>query len=79
MDVYDEVDRRETDSLWNKTEVLIIIIIIVTILTLSALLFQVRSQNTVPVPFLPVNPDYSATRNQVIIISPAYYSTPLEF
>lgn len=23
-----------------------------------------RSQNTVPVPFLPVNPDYSATRNQ---------------
>ena len=27
--------------------------------------FQVRSQSTVPVPFLPVNPDYSATRNQV--------------
>merc|ERR1719295_2221093 len=44
VDVYDEVDRRETDALWNKTEV--------------------RSQNTVPVPFLPVNPDYSATRNQ---------------
>ena len=21
MDVYDEVDRRETDALWNKTEV----------------------------------------------------------
>lgn len=44
VDVYDEVDRRETDVLWNKTEV--------------------RSQNTIPVPFLPVNPDYSATRNQ---------------
>jgi len=44
VDVYDEVDRRETDVLWSKTEV--------------------RSQNTVPVPFLPVNPDYSATRNQ---------------
>jgi len=44
VDVYDEVDRRETDALWNKTEV--------------------RSQSTVPVPFLPVNPDYSATRNQ---------------
>merc|ERR1719471_906581 len=40
IDVYDEVDRRETDNLWNKTEV--------------------RSQSTVPVPFLPVNPDYSA-------------------
>ena len=44
VDVYDEVDRRETDTLWSRTEV--------------------RSQNTVPVPFLPVNPDYSATRNQ---------------
>jgi G protein-coupled receptor kinase interacting protein 2 len=44
VDVYDEVDRRETDALWSRTEV--------------------RSQNTVPVPFLPVNPDYSATRNQ---------------
>lgn len=43
VDVYDEVDRRETDKLWSKTE---------------------NSQTGVPVPFLPVNPDYSATRNQ---------------
>jgi len=44
VDVYDEVDRRETDALWNKTES--------------------GSQAGVLVPFLPVNPDYSATRNQ---------------
>lgn len=44
IDVYDEVDRRETDALWNKLEP--------------------NSQNSVVVPFLPVNPDYSATRNQ---------------
>jgi len=43
VDVYDEVDRRETDTLWNKTE---------------------SSPSSVLVPFLPVNPDYSATRNQ---------------
>jgi len=43
VDVYDEVDRRETDKLWSKTE---------------------SSQSSVLVPFLPVNPDYSATRNQ---------------
>ena len=43
VDVYDEVDRRETDKLWSQTE---------------------SSQTGVPVPFLPVNPDYSATRNQ---------------
>ena len=44
IDVYDEVDRRETDTLWSKLEP--------------------NSQNSVVVPFLPVNPDYSATRNQ---------------
>jgi len=44
IDVYDEVDRRETDALWCKLEP--------------------NSQNGVVVPFLPVNPDYSATRNQ---------------
>lgn len=41
IDVYDEVDRRETDKLWTRTE---------------------SSQPGVLVPFLPVNPDYSATR-----------------
>ena len=44
IDVYDEVDRRETDALWSKLEP--------------------NSQNSVVIPFLPVNPDYSATRNQ---------------
>jgi len=44
IDVYDEVDRRETDALWSKIEP--------------------NSQNSVVIPFLPVNPDYSATRNQ---------------
>jgi len=44
IDVYDEVDRRETDALWNKLEP--------------------SSQNSAVIPFLPVNPDYSATRNQ---------------
>lgn len=44
IDVYDEVDRRETDALWSKLEP--------------------NSQSSGLVPFLPVNPDYSATRNQ---------------
>ena len=44
IDVYDEVDRRETDALWSKLEP--------------------TNQNSVVIPFLPVNPDYSATRNQ---------------
>lgn len=50
MDVYDEVDRREIDMIWLSSH---------------------RGSNaTVPadwcsvVPFLPVNPEYSATRNQ---------------
>jgi len=46
VDVYDEVDRRETDSLWSKLEP------------------GGSCQSAVVVPFLPVNPDYSATRNQ---------------
>ena len=45
VDVYDEVDRRETDALWNKIE-------------------PHSQNNSVVLPFLPVNPDYSATRNQ---------------
>ena len=44
VDVYDEVDRRETDALWNKIES--------------------HSLSSAVLPFLPVNPDYSATRNQ---------------
>jgi len=44
IDVYDEVDRRETDAIWNRLEP--------------------NSQNSIVIPFLPLNPDYSATRNQ---------------
>jgi len=44
IDVYDEVDRRETDAIWNRLEQ--------------------NSHNSILIPFLPLNPDYSATRNQ---------------
>ncbi len=44
IDVYDEVDRRETDAIWSRLEP--------------------NSQNSIVIPFLPLNPDYSATRNQ---------------
>ncbi|XP_076855231.1 ARF GTPase-activating protein GIT2a isoform X8 [Brachyhypopomus gauderio] len=47
MDVYDEVDRRETDAVWHTTQ------------THSAL-----ANAAAFVPFLPVNPEYSSTRNQ---------------
>uniref|UniRef100_A0A4W5KZF3 G protein-coupled receptor kinase interacting ArfGAP 2a n=1 Tax=Hucho hucho TaxID=62062 RepID=A0A4W5KZF3_9TELE len=47
MDVYDEVDRRETDAVWLATQ------------NHSTLV-----TDTTVVPFLPVNPEYSATRNQ---------------
>ncbi|KAM5238105.1 ARF GTPase-activating protein GIT2 isoform 2-T2 [Ctenodactylus gundi] len=47
MDVYDEVDRRETDAVWLATQ------------NHSALITE-----TTVVPFLPVNPEYSSTRNQ---------------
>uniref|UniRef100_A0AAV2MRY1 Arf-GAP domain-containing protein n=1 Tax=Knipowitschia caucasica TaxID=637954 RepID=A0AAV2MRY1_KNICA len=47
MDVYDEVDRRETDAVWLATQNHSTIV----------------SETTV-VPFLPVNPEYSSTRNQ---------------
>ncbi|XP_031193375.1 ARF GTPase-activating protein GIT2 isoform X9 [Mastomys coucha] len=47
MDVYDEVDRRETDAVWLATQ------------NHSTLVTE-----TTIVPFLPVNPEYSSTRNQ---------------
>ncbi|XP_029427820.1 ARF GTPase-activating protein GIT2 isoform X8 [Rhinatrema bivittatum] len=47
MDVYDEVDRRETDAVWLATQ------------NHSMLVTE-----TTAVPFLPVNPEYSSTRNQ---------------
>ncbi|XP_052451681.1 ARF GTPase-activating protein GIT2a isoform X1 [Carassius gibelio] len=45
MDVYDEVDRRETDAVWLATQ-------------------NHSNLETTVVPFLPVNPEYSSTRNQ---------------
>ncbi|XP_078729731.1 ARF GTPase-activating protein GIT2 isoform X1 [Lampetra fluviatilis] len=47
MDVYDEVDRRETDAVWLTTQ------------NHSKLV-----TDRTAVPFLPVNPEYSSTRNQ---------------
>ncbi|XP_070402600.1 ARF GTPase-activating protein GIT2a isoform X4 [Nothobranchius furzeri] len=47
MDVYDEVDRRETDAVWLATQ------------NHNTLVTE-----TTVVPFLPVNPEYSSTRNQ---------------
>ncbi|XP_072521450.1 ARF GTPase-activating protein GIT2a isoform X5 [Salminus brasiliensis] len=47
MDVYDEVDRRETDAVWLTAQ------------SHSSLVTE-----AVLVPFLPVNPEYSSTRNQ---------------
>ncbi|KAK5604535.1 glycerophosphoinositol permease [Crenichthys baileyi] len=47
MDVYDEVDRRETDAVWLATQ------------NHSTLVTEI-----ILVPFLPVNPEYSSTRNQ---------------
>ncbi|XP_067862124.1 ARF GTPase-activating protein GIT2a isoform X5 [Heptranchias perlo] len=47
MDVYDEVDRRETDAVWLTTQ------------NHSTLVTE-----TTVIPFLPVNPEYSSTRNQ---------------
>ncbi|KAK3886364.1 hypothetical protein Pcinc_009469 [Petrolisthes cinctipes] len=46
-DVYDEVDRRETDAIWLSLQ------------NQSALV-----SDRCTVPFLPVNPDFSSTRNQ---------------
>ncbi|ELU00134.1 hypothetical protein CAPTEDRAFT_168917 [Capitella teleta] len=47
MDVYDEVDRRENESLWLDTQ------------RHSSLVGERQT-----VPFLPVNPEFSSTRNQ---------------
>lgn len=47
MDVYDEVDRRETDAVWLTTQ------------NHSTLVTE-----TTVIPFLPVNPEFSSTRNQ---------------
>ena len=55
IDIYDEVDRRETDAVWNTTE------------TLNLSLSTSSSTSKLPsvmIPFLPVNPDYGTTRNQ---------------
>ncbi|XP_039272638.2 ARF GTPase-activating protein GIT2-like [Styela clava] len=54
MDVYDEVDRRELERVWQEIQ--------------KGILFPGKGTNpalqTEVVPFLPVHPDYSTTRNQ---------------
>ena len=47
MDVYDEIDRRETEKLWQETK-------------RSAT--KAPTADHVAVPFLTVHPDYSTTR-----------------
>lgn len=72
MDVYDEVDRRETDA-GRLTRLLLPVCSLQHAAGLISLLFVVwlATQNhstlvteTTVVPFLPVNPTYSSTRNQ---------------
>lgn len=74
MDVYDEVDRRETDA--GKEFLRSCILAKCTILNRTFIVFVsfavwLATQNhstlvteTNVVPFLPVNPEYSSTRNQ---------------
>ena len=50
IDVYDEIDRRETDAIWSALEQ-----------SAGGPKFPVSA---VIIPFLPVNPDYGTTRNQ---------------
>ena len=55
IDIYDEVDRRETDALWIAT------------LESSNPNRSTNSTSKLPsvmIPFLPVNPDFGTTRNQ---------------
>ena len=75
MDVYDEVDRRETDAgkIYDAFCACIVISIVYVMNLLYIGFFSVwlATQNhstlvtdTTVVPFLPVNPEYSSTRNQ---------------
>ena len=60
IDIYDEVDRRETDASWNMTESAMAS-------GSSNISKSSSSMNKLPsvmIPFLPVNPDYGTTRNQ---------------
>lgn len=59
MDVYDEVDRRENDSVWLSTHDHTSIV-----------------SDRQAVPFLPVNPEFSATRNQVHVHFTEYQTSP---
>ena len=51
IDIYDEVDRRETDAIWHLT-------------TSNASSTSTSKLPAVMIPFLPVNPEYGTTRNQ---------------
>ena len=81
MDVYDEVDRRETDAgrnpiiikttLHSKPFQAWVLMCVYCDVLLSVFTVWLATQNhstlvtdTTVVPFLPVNPEYSSTRNQ---------------
>lgn len=77
MDVYDEVDRRETDagrvrlpskscvvSLSSKPDTADLILILLCVVWLATQNHSTLVTETTVVPFLPVNPEYSSTRNQ---------------
>ncbi len=72
MDVFDEVERRELNTSMHKSFLLVIHLVFFHL----AWHAQVEKA-MIPlhvVPFLPVNPSFSATRNQVLtffIISPS--------
>lgn len=78
MDVYDEVDRRETDagrvklsskscivSLPSKPDTIDLTLILSCVVWLATQNHSTLVTETTVVPFLPVNPEYSSTRNQV--------------
>ena len=56
IDMYDEVDRRETDSVWSTT--------IIESSNPSTTTNSTSKLPSVMIPFLPVNPEYGTTRNQ---------------
>ena len=56
IDIYDEVDRRETDAVWN--------IATASVTNLNISKGSTTKLPSVMIPFLPVNPDYGTTRNQ---------------
>ena len=63
IDVYDEVDRRETDSVWNTVEVAANAVS-AGVGSKPAAAASAGGNAAVIIPFLPVNPEFGTTRNQ---------------